>query len=204
LTFISGLLIGFGTAFIIGPVFFTLLKNAHNHGVKGGLYTALGIILSDIIAVSLCYFFASQLLDEYIDQAWIKIAAAGVLIFLGIKFIQNQVMVKLDENETGAYHYFKSFYQGFFVNLINPAVFVIWITYIGIGKSTYANSNQVWIYLTGILVGIFITDVLKSYGSEYLLRKLNSKWLVSIFKTIGIILLVLAFRLIYMAYLQYA
>jgi len=202
MAFISGLLIGFGTAFIIGPVFFTLLKNAHNHGVKGGIYTAFGIIVSDIIAVSVCYFFASNLLDQYIDQDWIKLVAAAVLLFLGIKFIQNPVMIKMDENETGAYHYFKSFYQGFLVNLINPAVFVIWIMYIGIGKSTYVNSFEVWIYLTGILTGIFITDILKSYGSEYLLSKLNSKILVLIFKIIGIILLVLAARLVYMAILK--
>jgi len=201
--FISGLLIGFGTAFIIGPVFFTLLKNAHNHGIKGGLYTALGIIFSDIIAVSICYFFASSLLDQYIEQAWIKLAAAGVLIFLGVKFIQNPVLVKLEETETGAYHYFKSFYQGFLVNLINPAVFIIWITYIGIGKSNYENSSEVLVYLTGILAGIFSTDILKSYGSEYLLKKLNSKWLSYIFKLIGIILIALALKFIYSAFLQY-
>lgn len=197
----NGLLLGLGTAFIIGPVFFTLLKNAHNFGVKGGVFTAIGIIVSDLIVVGICYYFTADLLQQYIHQPWLKWAAAVVLAVLGVRFITQPIVAK--ESDAGAQirnPMTRSFIQGFLVNFINPAVFVIWITFIGFAKAKNpSDSIEFWLFIAGILIGIFSTDLLKSFGADYLSGKIRGNFFEYTFKLLGLVLLILAGRLIYMA-----
>ena len=46
---LEGLGYGVVTAFLIGPVFFTLLRAAMDYGFWGGVSVAVGIIASDIL-----------------------------------------------------------------------------------------------------------------------------------------------------------
>lgn len=200
--FLSGLLLGLGTAFIIGPVFFTLLKNAHNHGVKGGIFTALGIIISDVFVVLICYFLAADMLEKYIHQPWLKWAAAIILLVLGTRFLTQPIITK--ESQAGSNFrnpLTRSLIQGFLINFVNPAVFVIWITFLGLAKASSPNDiTKFWIYIIGILAGILTTDILKSFGANYLAGKVKGSIFEYAFKTLGIILIIMAFRLVYLGF----
>lgn len=200
----NGLLIGFGTAFILGPVFFTLLKNSHNFGIKGGIFTALGILVSDIFVVAICYYFTGDILDKYIHQPWLKWAAACVLFILGYRFV-TQPAVNKESNAASQITnpLLKSFIQGFLVNFVNPAVFVIWITFIGFAKADYADDNTAfWSFILGILLGIFSTDIIKSFAADYVTSKIKNKFFEYIFKSLGVILILMALRLCYMAFIS--
>lgn len=189
-----------GTAFIVGPVFFTILKNADKYGTKAGIITATGIIISDILVVFICSLFAANLVEQYVHLPIVKWLAAAILTFLGIRFLSNPN--KADQ-ESSHIHvgkgYFISFYQGFLVNFVNPFVFVIWIGFIALGHSSTDTVLDYRLFLMGILVGIYATDIAKAIGTKYIMQKLKSNIVSIIYRVLGFALLLMAARLILMA-----
>ena len=118
-----------GTAFILGPVFFTLLRNSLQKGVKDGLITALGIVVSDIAVAGICYYFAGSFLGQYVELPIVKFIAAAILISFGISFIRKPINEISGNPIQATRGRFKSFAQGFIVNFANPAVFLLWIAF---------------------------------------------------------------------------
>mgnify|MGYP003340062785 CR=1 FL=1 len=53
----KGVLAGLSMLLFIGPVFFTLLKSALQHGIKTGVSVAFGIFISDVICVNMLFKF---------------------------------------------------------------------------------------------------------------------------------------------------
>ena len=63
MSILEGYVIGLGMVIFIGPVFFLLLNSSLQSGVKAGVAVALGIIVSDIICVALCYYGLSSIIN---------------------------------------------------------------------------------------------------------------------------------------------
>ncbi len=197
--FIKGLLLGLGTALFLGPVFFTLIKNAVQFGQKAGVSTALGIIVSDIIVLYICFFSTASLLESIKSEPIVKWVGAAILIALGLKYILRPVLFKSNgEEKIRKRDYLGYFTQGLLVNGVNPFVFVVWIGFITIGRNNYQETN-LYIFLVAILVGIFTTDLLKSFLAHKIKPYLKEKTLLIAYKTIGFILLGFSIRLILLA-----
>lgn len=195
---LQGLLLGFGTAFLLGPVFFTLLKNAIQFGRNAGIATALGIIVSDVIVISICFLATDPLLESIKTEPIVKLIGASILLFMGIRFV---FWPSVEESETkqvkqkgnGGY-----FLQGFLVNGVNPFVFIVWIGFITIGKNKF-EGNSLFVFLAFILIGIFLTDVAKSFLAHRIRPLLRPEYLKKAYQIIGVILLGFSIRLILMA-----
>ncbi len=86
MAFLKGILTGLTTLVFVGPVFFTLLKNALQRGTMSGVLTALGILISDIVVLLICYFLAADLINEYINAPIVKFIAASILLAFGVVF----------------------------------------------------------------------------------------------------------------------
>ena len=56
--------LGFFLAFMIGPVFFMLIRNSVTKGVQGSIAFDLGVIIADIIFIALAYFSSFNLLRK--------------------------------------------------------------------------------------------------------------------------------------------
>jgi len=195
---LDGLRYGLITAFLLGPVFFTLLKNATQFGRNAGISTAIGIIVSDIVVISICFLATASLLESIKTEPLVKYLGAAILLFMGLKFvikpsIIDQSSIKTSKNSNWGY-----FIQGFLVNGVNPFVFIVWIGFITIGKNHYSGGS-LYIFLASILAGIFITDVLKSFLADRIRPFLKPKYLKIAYRIIGVILIVFALRLVILA-----
>lgn len=190
----NGFLVGISTAILLGPVFFTLVKNSHQHGFRSGLATAIGIIVSDIIIVGICFYAAKDLLESIGHHPATNWVAGAVLAFFGIRFVMSPLDLSHSEKVKTSSQTFKAFTQGFLVNFVNPFVFFVWLTFLSFAEKKYDTSSEFWIHVTGILLGIFITDFTKVLASKYLLSKFNSKTTQNIYKLIGLILVGFAIR----------
>lgn len=188
MSFFNGLLFGLSTALIVGPVFFTLLRAALAEGFKAGFAVACGIIVSDIIAVSLCYG-GMQFINESFDyEFWMGLAGFIILTGLGLKFL-----FKPDVNATvedgKKLGWFKHFMGGFLVNFVNPTVFAIWTTLLAYAKTEFDGEQSMMMFVGGMLLGIFVTDTIKAAIAEKLRRFIKPKYLRLIFRIIGIVLI---------------
>lgn len=187
---IEGIFIGFGTAFIIGPVFFTLLKNSLEGNKINGVLTALGILTSDLLAAMFCLYFSREFLINYVNQTSFKIVGCIILFVFGISFYFKPHNFTRDEgNNTNS---IRPFFQGFSINFINPSVFVIWIGFIALANQRFNTSFEIHSFIIGILIGIFSTDLIKVFGASIIAKKLSPHWMNRLFKLMGIFLILAA------------
>lgn len=194
----SGILAGFLLALMaLGPSFFTLIKvSIHQNFEKGALF-AVGIFWSDVLIVFLVYLGLSQ----FFETIWFKQVfslAGGILVLaFGMKSLQhhkNPEAHKINKNLPPIQYIF----EGFVLNILNPLTFALWLLVIANVKSLRDFSYyQNLIFYTTVLITILSTDLLKAYLANQKGKALSNKLLNQINQTIGVILIILSFRLMY-------
>lgn len=195
MSFLKGYGIGLAMVMFIGPVVFTLLKASLQKGTHAGIMVALGIVASDIVVVLICLAGAIPFFENESNQFWIALFGSVLLLLLGLKYIFRPESNKESEKKIGAKDVATSFSNGFFVNLINPFVFMVWIGIIVLAESNYGNRYSLYLFLGAILLGIFSQDLFKVFFAKKIKPFLNPKRLVKIYKVLGFLMLAFALRL---------
>lgn len=191
---LEGLGFGFLTAFLIGPVFFTLLRAALDYGFWGGFAVAIGIITSDILVVLICRTSAVALFEGHLNDGWMALAAGIILLVLGGWYTMNPNVNKDQEVRLRGKNAIGLYSAGFLVNFVNPFVFVVWTGFSLHATSVHAEQHNEWLFLTFILAGIFLTDLMKSALAPKLRKLLAPNTLKKVYRGIGIVLLLFSIR----------
>lgn len=201
MAFLHGLGFGLLMMFFIGPVFFYLLQTSLQFGTKSGIVAAIGIVFSDFCAVVLCYFWASKLFEEGSTQNefWLALIGGVIVLFFGLGYIFKPKIPNNRPIEIKKADYVTFFTKAFLINFVNPFVFLVWISMIGVARNTYGETNLVIAFLSAALLGIVTTDTLKVIGAKYLKRIIEPHVLIKVYKIIGIILILFSSRLFYHA-----
>ena len=85
------------------------------------------------------------------------------------------------------------FVAGFLVNFVNPFVLTIWIAFVEIANQEHSGGE--WVFLAGILMAIFCTDLLKAWAAPALRNWLNPQRMTWFFRGLGLVMLLFALRL---------
>lgn len=201
MAFLEGFLVGLGMIIFIGPVFFTLLKSALNYGVVAGMMVALGIFTSDVVCIGLCSFGAIPFFKNPENQFWLAIGGSAILFALGIKYLVRPNVNTDTDVQLKAGHYTTYFAKGFLVNFVNPFVFIVWISIIGLGQAKHGSGEDLWIFLGAALLGIFITDTTKVVFASKIKKLIQPSFLKKAYQIIGVVLIAFGVRLIWFALL---
>jgi len=186
--FIEGFIIGLGTVIFFGPVFFTILNATLQYGQKGGWVVSIGIVVSDLVCALLCSL-ATPLVTHPSTTFWLTIAGTLVLFGMGIKYILSPVKYKEMELQLDTNKYLGFFTKGFIVNISSPFTFVYWLGAQANGVAKYTQTYKVVLYIAGILLAIFLIDILKVILSKQIRKILQPKTLKIISACTGIILI---------------
>lgn len=189
-----GVILGFG----FGTVFFALIQNSIKHGFRKGLDIAKGVVLSDILIISLI-LFGSQYLDEidrYKDV--IKYSGGILLIGLGIyQFVPQKPRMDKNGEVTGKASYLY-ITKGFFLNFMNPINFVAWLTIQIQLKGVYMyNAMQSIYFFTGSIIAIFTIEVILSKMAHHIGKKLSERVIKVVNYTAGYIFIIIGIVLIF-------
>ena len=199
--FIDGFTVGFAMIIFVGPVLFTILQISLEKGFLAGFMTALGVFVSDVICVIICYYGANSFIKDSTNDLWISILGTIILFSIGLKYIIKPNLNLEVVKRPSTLSLFASFTKGFLVNFVNPFVFAVWITIIGIAQKDY-QSADLWMYLFAATLAVLITDTLKVMLAEKLRPLLNPNNLSKIYKVIGGILIVFGIRVLAHIFLQ--
>ncbi|MEM8897542.1 MAG: LysE family transporter [Bacteroidota bacterium] len=202
MAFFDGLLVGLAFVIFIGPVFFTLLHTSLQFGFRYGLAVAVGIVLSDFMAMSMCALGAAAFLQNPKNQTWIALGGAIFLIGLGLKYIFDPKYKPGNQVEVKKISYLSFIMKGFLVNFLNPFVFLVWIGITSMASSKYGIGEGFVVYLAGTLAGIFLTDTLKALFADKIKDFFNPKSLMWVFRFIGIGLIGFGIRLLFLGVLS--
>jgi threonine/homoserine/homoserine lactone efflux protein len=195
---INGLGTGFVLSLMLGTVFFALIKTSIHHGYRSGILIAIGVVVSDIIFISIALFGTSLMpkLEKY--ETATTLIGCSMLIIFGIMSIvkKTDLTVKLPRSRLKSVLHYAS--SGFFLNALNPINLLAWLavaTYLE-GSLKYTLGQSV-LFFIGTLMAIFITESVISWSAFRLKKYLTPNGLKMINRIAGIAFILFGLRLFY-------
>jgi threonine/homoserine/homoserine lactone efflux protein len=189
--------------FSFGPAFFALINTGIKYGYKTGALLAFGVVLSDfvvsMIIIALVHFGATNLIQDEKSQRFMGILAGIILIVFGaIHFKKpdnknDDATVELKGPSTTS-----MILKGFFLNSLNPAVYLLWLSNVtAMGKTLNFSVIKMVIYFSVTLGLVLLVELAKVSAANRLKRVLNPKIMYMVNIITGSLLVIFGLVLIY-------
>ena len=188
---LKGLTLGLLLSISVGPVIFSIVKQSLNSGHRGGMAFVLGVSASDISLVLISNVFTELFGYLVKHKEFIGIAGSIFLISIGIFFLFFK-KIKVDDSGVQVVpvrkrDYAKIFLSGYFMNTLNPAVFIFWLT-TSTTLITLTAQNRIIAFVT-CLVFVLASDILKVMMAQKIRKKLTPHNIQILSRINGMILL---------------
>ena len=198
---IAAIPFGIILAFTIGPVFFVLLETSATKGFKAAIVFDLGVVLADIIFVTVAFFSTSKLIETFKKDSNFLILGGVLLVFYGvISFIKTsksfRSIVKEYQKVKIQKNYMQLFIKGFFLNFINIGVLLGWLGFIVVANSITSTQQGVIVFITSMILTYFITDIFKIIVAKQIKNKLTPKRIYKTKKLVALAILIFGIILI--------
>lgn len=188
---LKGLTLGLLLSISVGPVIFSIIKQSLNNGHRGGLAFVLGVSASDITLVFVSNVFTTVFTYLVKHQNFIGVGGSIFLIIVGVYFIFFK-KVRVDDSgvqvlQLSKKDYIKTFLSGYFMNTLNPAVFIFWLT-TSTTLITLSVEYRIIAFVT-CLVFVLATDILKVMMAQRIRKKLTPHNIQILSRINGVVLL---------------
>lgn len=193
--YLNAILLGIGLAFMVGPVFFTLIETSITKGIRGALVFDVGVVLADSLFILMAYYGSAALLEKIQGDSRLFLIGGIVIMTYGLftvfykktkKVITDKELVVVENN-----NYLGLFLKGFFLNFINIGVLAFWLAVvIAVSSSFQMNESKIFNYFVVVLTTFLITDLFKIIAAKQLKSKLTPLVLKKIRMVIGIFFIV--------------
>jgi threonine/homoserine/homoserine lactone efflux protein len=163
----EGIILGITVAISLGPALVALIQTSIKHGIKTGIFLALGIFTSDLIVVIGAYFGASQIVTNPTTHVVFGLIGGFVLIVFGIVSITRKVNLNeqveaISEIKVKRPGVMRYYIKGFILNIANPFLWAFWITSVLAISSSYRGQKlAIVLFFSGTLGTVLLTDILK-------------------------------------------
>ncbi len=192
---------GLALAMLPGPAFFVLLQTSIKNGIRSAMAFDVGILVADIIYIAVAYLFYAEVQQLASQRDYLTLAGGIIFAIFGISFFVNIKMKhkrkskveteKKKKKLEGEDSYWLLFIKGLLLNGFNPFVIFYWLGVITFGTSEVdAEGNQMFWFLTIILITFFSIDALKIIGAKSLQRYITPKFLKNLNRFIGVVFII--------------
>lgn len=195
---ISGIGLGIVLSFATGPVFFALLKTSIEKGFHAGMWLAAGVVLSDLVYVSLAIYGSSFIKFESQYRLPIGIAGSAVLFSIGCYYLFKKVKINY-HNTTSTRRNTGYFFKGFLMCILNPSLLLYWVSVTSslISVKGKLEPNEVVPFFGFILITQFSMDTLKAYYANKFRYRIKEKTIILLNRIAGGLILIFALKLIW-------
>jgi threonine/homoserine/homoserine lactone efflux protein len=200
---LNGIISGIILAFLIGPVFFTILQTSIERGFGSGAFVAMGVSLSDAFYITLSYLGIYQIFDTGNFREYLAYFGGVVLLIFGIYylFVKSKRLYRFDPEKVKMNNPWKLVGKGFIINGLSPMVLIFWLGTVGVAttKFGYSTPGKAIPFFASIISTVFITDVIKAKVADKLRRMLTPEFIRNLNIVLGFVLFIFGCRLIYYA-----
>lgn len=184
--FLEGLFLGVPLMFLVGPVLLTLLQASLGYGARAGFAVAIGITVSDLVYLVLCYFVVRRIPLDALPQGTIRWCGGIFLVVFGIvSFFQHPTLNK-EVPDLVFKTWLISAGKGFLVNFVNPFVLVFWLSTMSMATARHGFApSDIALYFSGTVLVVFGSDTAKAFLANQLKRHLTDARLLWINRLAG-------------------
>jgi threonine/homoserine/homoserine lactone efflux protein len=199
---LSGIPWGVFLSFMIGPVFFILLETSIIKGFRAALVFDLGVVLGDIVFITIAYLGSYRLITSIKDNAALFMFGGILMLAYGIiSYMSLHKEKKVDthkiNNEIIRKDYLGLLLKGFFLNIINIGVLGFWLAVIiSVGPKLEMQNSRMFTFFTSVIVTYVLVDCIKILLAKQLKNKMTPKNILKIKKGISIVLMIFGIALI--------
>lgn len=194
-------------AFSFGPAFFALINTGIKYGYRTGSFLAIGVVLSDfflcLMVCMLVYFGMANLLHSSETQTFFAIIGGVVLIVFGAFFFKKQP-VKTDdvidmENQLPSPKFM--LLKGFFLNLFNPSVWLLWLANVtAVSKVMDYSLPKMILFFSLVLSTVLAVELFKVKLAGKIKNYLTDRIMTIVNYATGVALIIFGLILIYNHY----
>ncbi len=190
--------LGFLLSVMVGPVFFVLLETSAIKGFRAALVFDLGVIMADILFITIAYFSSFRLLENLSNEPALYVFGGMILLVYGIIIVaKRDVKETQPDFKVTSGDYPGLFVKGFLLNFINIGVLVFWLgIIIVVGPSLDNDPERVVVFFATMILAYLGIDIIKILLAKRLKRKLTFRRIYLIKKGLGIILIICGIVLI--------
>ena len=191
--------------FSFGPAFFALLNTSIKHGPREGSLLATGVIASDLfvclLVITLIKLGATNFIQEEKNQRFMGLLAGLVLVVFGSFYFKKPVTGTNETIEIQSPTAWVLLLKGFFLNLLNPTVWLLWLGNVtAVSKTLEYSTIKMFIYF-GVTLGLTLTvEISKAYLASKIKKYLTDKLMHTINLATGILLVIFGIVLVYNHY----
>ncbi|MFV0305161.1 MAG: LysE family translocator [Moheibacter sp.] len=187
----SAILIGvLLSLFLIGPVFFMLLETSISRGWKAAIALDLGVITADVLCISIAYFGSKDLVDAIRTSPSIYIFGGFFILIYGLLMYISKPNFKMRNLHVVNRNYFKTFMNGFLLNILNIGVIVFWFFIVSTIVIQYPRESDALLFIGIVLLTFFIIDLLKIFLAQKVKESFTMRRIFYFKKTVGFILMI--------------
>ena len=191
--------------FSFGPAFFALINTGIKYGYKTGALLAVGVVASDFILCMLIIFLvhlgATNLIHDEKTQRFMGILAGVLLIIFGAFYFKRPVEKSDESIELKTPSAGFMLLKGFFLNSLNPAVWLLWLGNVtAVSKTLSYSMIKMLIYFSITLGIVLLVELGKVYAANKLNQLLTDKIMHTVNVMTGFFLVIFGLGLIYNHY----
>ncbi|HET6544594.1 MAG TPA: LysE family transporter [Chryseolinea sp.] len=198
---LNGIISGIVLAFLIGPVFFTILQTSIERGFWSGFFVAIGVSLSDALYILVSYLGLIQFIEADNFRHYLAYGGGGVLLAFGIYylFVKSKRLSHYDQEKIHTRSWFKLLAKGFIINGLSPIVLFFWIATVSVATTRlgYTSPNDAIIFFASIVLTVFSTDIIKAKLADKLRVLITPRFIKMMNIVLGLVLVIFAGRLIF-------
>lgn len=195
---LEGIQFGIFLAFLIGPVFFTILQTSIERGFFYGVMVAIGVSLSDLIYVAVCYFGLITLVNDPTNAVYL--AYGGGVVLIGFGFYHMVIKGRAQQalgTTIKAKSPLRYVLKGFILNGFSPTVLFFWVATVSSLMSLgYTAGRDFSIFFGSLLATVLLMDVLKAFLADKLRNLVTVRFIRISNIILGIVLIGFGLKLI--------
>lgn len=200
---ILGIGAGLISSFLTGPVFFAMIKTSIERGFKAGFSLASGVIVSDIILITIVLFGSQFFKYQREFDKYIGIIGGIFIVGVGIYYLLSKV--KIDYSEGNHIKVSKRGYvlKGFLMCILTPSTLMFWVIVSGIISVKLSSMPEKMLCFLIAMATQLSIDGLKTFYASKLRYRIKENTLKKLNKIAGIVIIGFAIWLIAKTYLQF-
>jgi threonine/homoserine/homoserine lactone efflux protein len=196
---LKGIVSGVVLAFLIGPVFFTILQTSIERGFGSGVFVAIGVSLSDAFYIFVAYLGLAQFMESESFRHYLAYAGGLTLLGFGIYylFIKSRKLANFDPGKIKYRSPARLIAKGFIINGLSPMVLFFWIATVGVSTTQlgYDTMREVLVFFSAIVLTVFTTDLIKAKLADKLRLLITPRFIRIMNIVLGIVLVIFACKL---------